>query len=658
MSAVIFVEGARHAEMLRERWRDVRGTQVVALTAEAWWALEQHGVACAPVCNYSNARALATPGKAYAAERCTELASVLDGYFRVHSDLVRSMGLQVGTDQWYRIFSTIESVLTRAYHARNVLLTLRPRRALIFNTPTSRRQREFGFEHTNPLVKVLPSVCKSLGVSLEIVDGPSLKAEAEAAGGTCAGIVGRVRGIVRWLRSAAASRRSRRPRMKGCRLLFVGGATGYDWAPVIESLLKTSGCELWRWSIRPGPVLREPFDQAVRSLRGGHVVELPTKATASEEDSLTVEELEKVFAGWFCEDGQYRTLDVLGIDLMPALVEALRENCTAGVIAMLKASVQSGACLETIAPDAVCFFGITSGLWVQVARQCWAQGIPVVTFQHGGIYGSHAVPYHLESDGKWSDVFLCYGQSVADYFEAYRVSVEGRRGEYHARSIAVGSTRVERMRLREQHAHRFRRGRRFRVLFVSEFPNENLVHGHELEDTLRYRHQRAVVDWFSAKPSVDFVFRPFPLSGYRDPVVKYLHGLRRPNLSVDGASPLESLIERADVVLTDTTGTTWGEALGLSKLLVIWHDAEQALMTPAAMAAIGKSAIFCETEGEFFDTLESLLTGDPWENCRRRKGGLTDQFLLDYVLHKDDGRCVERAIGALRDTIAAARQRT
>jgi hypothetical protein len=196
-----------------------------------------------------------------------------------------------------------------------------------------------------------------------------------------------------------------------------------------------------------------------------------------------------------------------------------------------------------------------------------------------------------------------------------------------------------------------RRRQRFQVLYISEFPNENLVHGHELEDTLRYRHQRVVVDWFAARPDVDFIFRPFPVKSYQDPVVEYIGGLRRPNLTVDALSSLEELTRLADLVLTDITGTVWGEVLALGKLLVIYHDPEQALMTPAALDAIRSSAVFCDSEAEFFDAVKELLTGDPWENCRRQKAVLTDQFLLDYVLHKDDGRCVERAVTALFEAI-------
>jgi hypothetical protein len=244
------------------------------------------------------------------------------------------------------------------------------------------------------------------------------------------------------------------------------------------------------------------------------------------------------------------------------------------------------------------------------------------------------------------DRMLTYGEGIFPRSHVLGGSV--------AQLVPVGSAKVERERRARRHVAGD--GQHVRVLVLGESSSGNtLGASFALEDTERYRVEREVIDVLANSPRIRVTYRPFPIDPVETAVPAWI-ARDRPDVAVALAGPKDDWSLRrhfavADVAVTAlSSGTVWNEALAVDVPLVVYCDPRQTILADDFAADLDQACLWARTSADFIAAARRLAD-DPDAFLADLRARNAKSFLERYVLHRDDGRCVERALEAL----AAAR---
>lgn len=621
---VLFVEHRADVGVAREA---PPGTAVVALTAAAVDALERSRIAHVPIGTLVDTRALSQYEQTFN-DWAVGLAGGLEDFVRPRHAEAPAGFLR---DQAYFLQYAIGAVAWRTMLARRALAALEADSVLVSSGDVHPDFAAEGYAE-QPWIAAL----RQAGHRVDSV--PASRGERQASPRRAAG---RARPPQLRHLAARASRKADRLRAvrhdcgDGCRVLAADPR--YDWSEVFASPAGRRAVRLHSLVGHPsdGREWTRTYDSTVYTSRRPIDLGLPPLRIDPEETAM----LRTLVAAWAGSVADAVSLE--GLDLLPALLPLLTSHAEAGPALTRHADALALRALEVVRPEAVCFWAMPWLAAARLAGRSRDHGIPVLCYQHGGSYGTHTLAKELH-ELRLPDEFFTYGEGIA--------RLAAPPDSPLARFVPVGSTRIEAMRVR---ATRRPPSAGNSVLWISEFPSQNIVGAwFAVEDTERYELERRCLTLLA--PRAQVTYRAFPGQWEALGVADWLTRSRLP-IRIDDRTPLERLIRRADVVVTDASSSTiWNETLALDVPLILYCDPRQTPLGDAFAADLEVACRWCRTPDELTEVVRRLAE-EPQELLAELRERDAQRFLERYVLHRDDGRCVERALDALAGAVGVAR---
>lgn len=609
--------------------------EIVALTGEAVEALDRIGIRHHPVGALVDARRLVAAEPDFcrvALSLCRRLGGMLADR---HPGVV-SRDVLGGHE--YHLQYAIGTAAVRAELARAAAVTLGADELLFVDPRVDPDLAEDGYEEASWLevVRVALPACHVEAGGLE-------RSVAESCRASPCAPPGLLRRAPRALARRAAcigrslvlpSRTS--PMKRGLRVL-VADRLAYDWEPVLAALVADRSSRVFR-------LLGEPHDEREWTYSFAPELEAAMgRIPVGEPLVVDGEECEgfgNTFDNWAV--GELSTVEVLGLDVLPGIRRHLRALVGIAPALARHSDALVAAALDVAEPDAVCCFSMPYAASARLAAGARARGIPVLSYQHGGGYGTHRFVQHELVDFALADVFLGYGVGVTPATDEL--------GTVRARCLAVGSTLAAGRKSRERPV--IRAGQALSILLIAESTKANALSSWVVvEDTLRYALERQSLETLVAAPSVEVTFRPFPGTNGTDGTSAWIERSGLPiRIVADG--PLALHLGRCDVaIIVSASNTAWNEALALGVPLVVYCDPTRTPLTDDFAAALDEACLWCRDEDELAVAIAGLAAGDPAVlKCLRTRDAA--RYLERYVTGPAGGSAVDRALAVLDDARA------
>ena len=423
--------------------------------------------------------------------------------------------------------------------------------------------------------------------------------------------------------------------LAGLRLLFAD-SLGYDWGPVLADLQTIRGMHCFRlgaaaldqreWTYHYAPALRRLWHRELTALD-------IAPPLASEEEQST---LGALYDEWLRLRVEPPTLNLLGMDMFPAMSAHLRELTCLSPALVRHTDKLAEQALDIAQPHAVCFFAMPYLAAKRLSYHCRRRKIPVMCYQHGGAYGTHISVAHEQLELAHADYFLTYGPGIRP--PATPVF------PLHAHYVPVGSTRATAMMTNAQPKQQ-EDAALLKVLWISEATTGNTTGGtFQVEDTERYTQQRRCLEQLGRATHLRVTFRPYRSQCAVDGTTNWLATSGLPIL-VDVARPLAELIRAADIVISDnSSGTVWNETLALGKPMILYCDPQQTSLMPHFATDLAYACWWCRSGEDLLLAVGRLADEGATfvaEVARRDARA----FLRDYVLNGEDAlSCVRRVV--------------
>ncbi|MBI1870522.1 MAG: hypothetical protein HYS07_04930 [Chlamydiae bacterium] len=279
--------------------------------------------------------------------------------------------------------------------------------------------------------------------------------------------------------------------------------------------------------------------------------------------------------------------------------------------------------------------------------------IPVVCYQHGGMYGYVDYPIIEHHDLYAANYFFCYGEGVRDSLReatpsAYRAS-EKRR----AKIIPVGSISLDVLSKNEadlnskvlsEIASNLPKNKKI-VIYV----NTNLMGQtryfthHSYPDIWYWRLQQEVIRVCSKFQDV-YVLAKFH-SGDRvyHPVDEWLRREKISNCVIIRSISFSEMLKLGDLFIIDCPSTTLLQSLLTDKKVIVFSGNPFIQFDPKAVKQLKKRVVFSETKEQFLKDIEVALRKSEVALPRP----LDREFFNAYGSYKDDRRSAERAVNEL-----------
>ncbi len=633
MSRLTFVESAGDVRAAVAAGLTSNG-HLVALTAAAQEALAAEELEGLSISALADTRALATVERSLT-EQGLALATELEEAIAERHPPARFDGPGFLSGSINQIQHALVAIATRGFLMSAAIAELSPSVVTVFGDSLDPWVAADGYTR-NPWLEVLEERSKELGFRLEEVGGDR-NAPAVHGGGAFGRARARLAGLVP--AGVQARRDSGRvpiaaeilERLDGLNVLM-DQVPSYDWSAVASALFGARGtsCSFLRQRALDSRWWLTYYEPRLASLRSPRARSLGFGKPAADPGESA--EISDHIDAWLRARPEAPRIEVAGIDVFGAALQHLRALACIGPTLVRHADSVAERALEEANPDVVCFSDIASLAPARLAFQCRQRGIPALAYQHGGGYGTHQYAQHEVADLAHASHFLTYGEGI---------SFSGVAAE----CVPVGSSRAEQMRARS------RTGKRdpgeFRVLFVGEASYGNSIGGgYVVEDTERYLLEIGCLGLLG-ETGVETIYRPFPWEPERNGTTQWLARAGLAPLRADATTPLEELIESSDLVISDTSsGTVWNEVLAMGTPLLLYCDPEKTPLAEAFQGELARACKWCKSPSELTDVV-SELAGDPAGFAAQLHRLDTSTFLDRYVLHRDDGRCSERALEAL-----------
>lgn len=638
MKRVVFVDAPGQADWIHASMPMDSATRLIAITASAVHRLEALGIPHTPVAAYADLHPLAAADEALN-QKIVLLAAEIETYLGQHYAPVRFDGPGLLTGNSYSLQYSITAIVRRALLMRQAIHALAPSEVVAFDTHDDSWFSADGYAR-DPWLDVLRADSARDGFSLELLPspaGPGLDRRVYWLN-RLRHVRSRIQRGSRRLVDAMLRGEVEPPKgLAGLRLLFAP-SDRFDWQPVIDLLKADGGAVCYRAPTfaphRAG--WAESFDARLDSLAGGQARTFDVaRPTVDEGEASTLLDL---WSEWESTHAP-RSLDVAGIDVLPALRTQIREMLRWGPALIRYVDDVANRMLEVAQPHAVCFFSIGSLATRRLAFQCRQRSISVVSYQHGFGYSVRVQPQDEQSDPVHADYFLTYGDGNHPRPNpAFPV---------HARYVPVGSARIERMRRRRRQPARSARPK---VLWASEYWTGNTLSVFITEETGRFEMYRRCLSRLAASACVDVTYRPYP--GAADPLAEWIASAPSA-LKVNSTDRFEDLLLDCDLAVVATSSPTiWAEVLALDVPMILYCDPEQTLLTAEFMADLEGACRWCRSGDALLAEVERLAA-DGWQYVNALKQIDTAQFIRTYVLHR--GHCSAKVAEFLNDVCRHAR---
>lgn len=629
-------------------------TRLVALTADACQALDEVGLPYEPILALADLAALRTAETAYI-QSCFDLARRIEAFVGKRNPVACFDGPGFLSAQLYHLQHSFGAILARASLMRTAIDACSAKHVHLFAEDVESWFAASGYAH-NPWLDMVEDYVRSTGAIITIRQLPIAGATALwsgtkiffAGGGFSAWARSRVKRLTlvqRWLETRRLSSSSNIPSshdLSGLRLLFCG-SVGYDWIPVLSTIVKGHNmeCAVVRTIAGDEVGFRNYYASSVERLPARKSVDLGIPCPEFDDREKNAD----LFDKFVREEGMGELTAFFGPNVERVLAPLLRLLTGIGPGLVRHADAIAERALQQIKPEVVCFTNISGVADRRFAFRCREHGIPVVCYQHGGTYGTHELPSHGAIETSDADYFLTYGVGI--------VPQEAPVLPNRAWHVPVGSSRIEEMRTA---AAGTRKASPFTVLWVAGLSYRNTIAAtYIVEDTTRFLLQKECLTLLATGQNMRIVFRPFPFAREWQATPRWLRQTGLSGVVVDTSTRMQSLIMDADVVVIDSASSTvWNEVIALGKPLVVYCDPSQTAVRPHFAEDLERACHWTKSRQELFESMKSLVH-DPHAFISEIGSTGRADFLKRYVLHEGD--CVARVISFLSDVRSAGSNR-
>jgi hypothetical protein len=584
-------------------------TRIIGLTAEAVQALEEENIPHTPICAYADTRAPARVQREIVVKSWA-LAEEIESFVGKRYPDAQTNGPGFLTGNAYVIQFSVQALATRFHLMREAIRACSADSVTAFDDGIDPWFAGHGYVR-NPWLDLIQKWSEKRGGNLDVIARPPLPStKIPFNAGDLSRFVGR--GLRHISRRAArglshlVSRSNKRPRPRGprrdLRLLFVGNAPNYDWAPALESLSGIEGVECYRipnasldgrwWTTYLAP--------SIKRLWSDDAYDLHAPPPRAGEDEIV--HLSGLFDEWMVNRGKPQRLDILGMDLLEGLAPQLRSMTGLSPALVRYCDSIAGRALEMTKPHAVCFFAIPLLSDKRLVHQCRQRGISVIAYQHGGGEFAAAAAKDELNDFSHADWFLTYGKGIKPppnpSFSAT------------AELVPVGSAALEAA-WEKRRRSTPETGKIISVLWIGETSTRNTTGLAQVEDTQRFVLQKKCFTVLASAPFLSTIYRPYPGETRWEGTSRWIE-VSRAGVSVDIVTPLRELIQASDVIITDTSSpTTWDEVMALGKPLILYYDQDLMPLQSHYAADLEQACLWAKSEAEMARVVERLSNDGP-----------------------------------------------
>jgi hypothetical protein len=243
------------------------------------------------------------------------------------------------------------------------------------------------------------------------------------------------------------------------------------------------------------------------------------------------------------------------------------------------------------------------------------------------------------SDLSHADFILTYGDGVRPRVEtispprATCVPTGSTRIEAYAREFSTGPTRCRKS---------------IKVLWVGEISTKNLASITQIEDTQRYELEKKCLILLSSAANLKTTYRPYPYQIAFDGVCRFLAKTRL-RISTDVNTPLLELVRRSDAVIaTASCANTWLDMIALKRPLILYFDPRQTRQQSHFADDLAKVCVWTKSPESLLEAIRRLAE-EGWDFVESLTHRDYSPFITKYILHREDGRCVDRVLSFLGD---------
>lgn len=616
MTRIFFLENHSQVIGASKQGLLTQGVTIIAVTADALECLESLHIPHEPMCSSTSTEAL------------MEVENQFNqSSFSVASDIEQGIsphppkGLGLLTAHSYHLQHSVSSILTRAYLMRQVIRKYRPQEVFLFEGPVDDWFSADGYSR-NPWCIVMQNLSAQENFRLIVLPSPSslqkrLRLPYLPSLDIGARII--VSRFAKRLRAASPSTLAKD--WNGLRLLFAGGAN-YDWAPIVHRAQTDIGIScfqlnglLWNshpWSFVFDPIIEQTKNRKRIRLNVSLLNEVAQKEMASE-----------VLDRWELQNRLRHPLQILGINLFPALKQHLQRMLELSPMLMSYADRMAKEVLDQCKPHAVCFWHITDLSSKRLAYHAQQAHIPVFCYQHGGAYGTHNTSSQEGADFSFADYFLSYGSGIQ-----YRP-----QPAFSARAalVPVGSARLQAFHPKPD----FQPvpDNPIRILWLGCYSSSNTWGGSFLiEDTKRYLLQKQAFQLLDKNNSLLVTYRPPKVQVPYDGTARWLSRERLAHVSLDVFTPLMDLMQKSHLIIADTeSNTVWNEAIVLKKPLLLFCDPRMTYLVPHYQVDLERVCRWCRTPDAFLKTLQEV-SDHPLQFIENMDRSFYPTFASKYIL--------------------------
>ena len=284
-----------------------------------------------------------------------------------------------------------------------------------------------------------------------------------------------------------------------------------------------------------------------------------------------------------------------------------------------------------------------AGLNNVVLAASQSAGIPTFSYQHGSSARIN-VDYWIVTELLHSDYFFVYGKGTKKLLCSRQKYLSKRTS---GQPIAVGSARLDA--LRGGKSSRFVWSMKRRLIRKSDSPivlyapthyGEHGFSMSSLPDVTYFELQQRVVELFASFPNVCFVYKEFPSKTLPNPIPQII-SQQIPNGIVISDIPFVDLMWVADFILLDEDSTALNEALLTEKPIVLYDRGSQYewLVPHGSRELLRRRVLVANSVDDFVTLIRTVLESGEFSNFVE----LDTEFRKYFGTHLDDGKSADRA---------------
>ncbi|MFQ5651436.1 MAG: hypothetical protein ACE5IY_15990, partial [bacterium] len=628
MRHLVFVEDRAQADWIKQSLTLTPATKLVAVTADALQALEEAGLPHEAVAAYADTRQLA-PVEDQINRESFSLAREIESFIAHRHPDARFEGPGFLSGQGYYLQFSVSAVVTRGFLMRETIRVCSPQVVTVFVGNIDPWFSGDGYKR-NPWVDVLVELAAEMGFRLEVLEGPlpDSKLEIRSAANRSTQFMQRASRYARRrafrLIQSIRSNGSHLSDLAGLRLLFAE-SLGYDWAPVLAALRLRKSVECFsidathldtrEWTYYYVPTLRHLWNGVT------HELNPPLPQTDEAEAPVLL----RLFDEWLRDRPTPVELNILGMNLFSVLLDYLRALVSLSPAIVRHTDVVANRALDIARPHAVCFYSMPSLAAKRFAFWCRQRGVPVVCYQHGPNYGTQRWVPHEQTELAHADYFLTYGTGIRPPLQPVFPT--------RARYVPVGSARVESM-LPLPFGSIPSANKAIHVLWIAAVTTGNTIGGpFDFEDTSRVLLQKQCLELLDRSDHLRVTYRPYRHQVARDGTTRWLELANLRSVQVEATGPLEELIRKAHIIITDTpaVSSAWVETIALRKPMILYSDPEQTRLWPDFATDLERTCMWCKSCESFVAAIQRLIA-ERWEFIAELHKLESSSFKRQYIL--------------------------